>query len=201
MVTGTTVTAKTIIELAFSGMVAFSIATGAQAQDAPLAGCIKFDDCSLTEAAVTVSAQQSNFDRVEYALTANYGAVDARPLTDNLPEVAWADDTSGTLYISSANPKFMSYSGAAELYVNGINLSDLVEVQALRAYGPWGIPTYPDAFSYSFNDRWRFKANPMDDGGPALKAIAAGAESNTEDLLWNLTDPTFSVNLGLVRTF
>lgn len=188
--------AKTLIGLAFSGLAAIAVATGAKAQDTALAGCIKLDDCSLMEAAVTVSAQQANFDLVD-----NYGSVDAQPLVDDLPQITRAEDGPGAVFVSSSKPEFLSYSGAAEFYVNGINLSDVVESRALHAYGPWGTPKYPDAFSYSFNDRWRFKANPMDDSGPALKAIAAGTESNPEDLLWHLSDPDFSVNLLLVRAF
>jgi hypothetical protein len=182
-------------------MAAIAVATSANAQDTAFAGCIELNDCSLTEATVTVSAQQANFDLVGYTLIANYGSVDVQPMVDDLPEIGGAENGHGAVYVSSTKPEFLSYSGAAEFYVNGINLSEVVEGRTLSAYGPWGTPKYVDAFSYSFNDRWRFKANPMDDGGPALQAIAAGAESNPEDLLWHLSDPDFSVNLGLVRKF
>lgn len=185
----------------FAILLLITVAERADARGTAFAGCTQPKNCSLIAATVAYTASQSILAATTSLHAAIYGSV-AEPLEANeLPGMTSGGELPNTLPIGSDTPGFGRRFGVTEFYVNGVNLADQLEGANLQAFGAWGIPEYPDAFSYSFNRRWRFKANPMDDGGPALDAMAAGAESNSEDLLRHLTDPDFSVNLGLVRMF
>jgi len=164
-----------------------AVSSQAQAQDMAIAGCIMINECSLTEAAVSP----------------NYGAVETtvatREVSDAMPIVAAQEMTPVSR--SEASALSVSHMKVTELYLDGINVSGLDESTGIALYNSWDQPGNAPAFSYRFNHRWGFRADAMDEGGPALEAVAAGIESDPEDLLRHLTNPDFSVNLGLIRHF
>lgn len=197
---------KALIWFVFLGFMAIAgaMATATDAEAQGLAECSTLSECSLSGAAITNSSSNINKTGPQELLTAQYGTVGITPLNDQkLPHKGQALDAP-MVAMANTGPIFVSYWRLGQVYVDGIDvaaaLGETISLQ-LSPHDAVITSSTQDAFSYYFNDHWRFRADALDDNSMALQAIAAGNVRDPEDLLWHLSESDFSINLGLVRSF
>ncbi|NQV20187.1 MAG: hypothetical protein HQ511_02090 [Rhodospirillales bacterium] len=198
---------KALIWFVFLGFMAIAgamaAATDAEAQG--LAECSTLSECSLSSTAITNSNSIINETGPQELLNAQYGTVGKiTPVNDQKLPHQGQDLDAPMVAKANTGPIFVSYWRLGQVYVDGTDIAAAPgEAISLWLSMPTAVTASAalEAFSYNFSDRWRFRADALDDNSIALQAIAAGNVRDPEDLLWHLSESDFSVNLGLVRSF
>jgi len=187
--------------LSFLGVAgATVIANEAAAQD--LAECTSLEVCGLAGNSVTKAVPMPIFGQNSGQISSDYGVILVLPGKSNVT-LPHENLLQGQKQLHSAADPLPApinsgwYRGYSASGPMAVTVAD--HDQAFLGGHRPGL--HQGAFSYKIGGKWRFHANALDDNAVALQAIAAGRKRDPEDLLWNLSESDFSVNMGLVRRF